>query len=301
MPEIRSAGVVLHPRRDSAQALRTILHWGAELGVHVLCLAEDLHRFHGEAEAVSAETMTSRADLLIGLGGDGTVLRAMRMSDHHAVPVLGVNLGRLGFLAEVDIPDLGTALTAVTEGRYQVEGRSALDATIGSQTFTAFNDVVVVRVPGERGAAVALAIQGNHFVSYAADAVIVATPTGSTAYNFSAGGPIVAPSIAGILVTPSSPHSVFDRAMMVDQSHSLTLTILPPSGRLAVEVDGKVATYVRPGDIIAVAARSDAAQVVRLGQNTFYQRVQRKLGVTSSTELSPWVSIEDQDPPPEGR
>ena len=117
----------------------------------------------------------------------------------------------------------------------------------------------------------------------------------------SAGGPIVAPSIAGILVTPSSPHSVFDRAMMVDQSHSLTLTILPPSGRLAVEVDGKVATYVRPGDIIAVAARSDAAQVVRLGQNTFYQRVQRKLGVTSSTELSPWVSIEDQDPPPEGR
>jgi NAD+ kinase len=296
MRDIHTVGVVLHPQRDSVQAVATILRWGTDVGVRVLCLTEDVRRFHCEAEAVSAETMTSQADLLVGLGGDGTVLRAMRMSDHHDLPVLGVNLGRLGFLAEVDIPDLGAALTAIANGRYQVEGRSALDAAIGPQTFTAFNDVVVVRVPGERSAAVGLAIQGNHFVSYAADAVIVSTPTGSTAYNFSAGGPIVAPSIAGVLVTPSSPHSVFDRSMMVDHAHSLTLTILPPSGRLAVEVDGAVATYVEPGDTLDIGARSDAAHVVRLGGSTFYQRAQRKLGVTSSTELSPWVSYEDQDP-----
>ncbi len=130
-----------------------------------------------------------------------------------------------------------------------------------------------------------LSVEGHHFVSYAADAVIVATPTGSTAYNFSAGGPIVAPSVAGILVTPSSPHSVFNRALMVDHRHSLSLGVLPPSGRLAVEIDGAVATYVTPGDSISVTARADGAHVVRLGRTTFYQRAQRKLGVTSSAEL----------------
>jgi NAD+ kinase len=132
---------------------------------------------------------------------------------------------------------------------------------------------------------VALAVEGHHFVSYAADAVIVATPTGSTAYNFSAGGPIVAPSVAGILVTPSSPHSVFNRSVMVDRRHQLCLSVLPSSGRLAVEVDGRVATYMTPGDSVRVTARAGAAQVVRLGATTFYQRAQRKLGLTSSVEL----------------
>jgi NAD+ kinase len=287
MRAIRTVGMVLHPDRDSVQAMKTIIQWGADRGVVVLCLEDDVRRLDCEATAVSAETMTNRADLLVGLGGDGTVLRAMRLSDHHGAIVLGVNLGRLGFLAEVDIADLGGALTAIGNGNYQIEGRSALDAVLGPEKFTAFNDVVVVRVPGERSAAVGLAIQGNHFVSYAADAVIVATPTGSTAYNFSAGGPIVAPSIEGILVTPSSPHSVFDRAMMVDHRHSLTLSVLPPSGRLAVEVDGEVHTYVTPGAVLDITARPNAAHVVRLGRATFYQRTQRKLGVTGSTELDP--------------
>lgn len=285
MRDIRSVGMVLHPERDSVDAVDSILRWGMDRGVDVLCLAEDTRRLDCGALAVSAETMASRADMLVGLGGDGTVLRAMRMSDRHDALVLGVNLGRLGFLAEVDISELEAALTAIGNGNYQTEARSALDAVLGPQTFTAFNDVVLVRVPGERSAAVALAIQGNHFVSYAADAIIVATPTGSTAYNFSAGGPIVAPSIEGILVTPSSPHSVFDRAIVVDHTHSLSLSVLPPSGRLAVEVDGEVATYVTPGSTLDITARPNAAQVIRLGRTTFYQRAQRKLGVTGSTEL----------------
>ena len=155
--------------------------------------------------------------------------------------VLGVNLGKLGFLAEVDVPDLSAALTAISDGDYKIEIRTALDAVIGSQRLTAFNDIVVVRVPGEGTAAIDLSVEGHHFVSYAADAVIVSTPTGSTAYNFSAGGPIVAPSVPGILVTPSAPHSVFNRSVMIDHRHTLSLSILPSSGRLAVEVDGMVA------------------------------------------------------------
>jgi NAD+ kinase len=285
MRHIRTLGIVLHPRRDSAGAVATVLRWAADRDVTVLGFADEVERLDCAAVAVTAEVMATRADLLVGLGGDGTVLRAMRLSDRHQVPVLGVNLGKLGFLAEVDIPDLPLALTAIGERNYHIETRAALDAVIGDQQFTAFNDIVVVRVPGEGTAALGLAVQGHHFVSYAADAVIVSTPTGSTAYNFSAGGPIVAPSVPGILITPSSPHSVFNRSIMIDSTQSLTLGVLPSSGRLAVEVDGQVATYVAPGDSVSVTSRPDAAQVVRLGWTTFYERAQRKLGITSSAEL----------------
>jgi NAD+ kinase len=285
MYEIRTLGVVLHPRRDSAEAVNTILRWADDRGVKVLGLAEEVGRLGCGAVVVPAAAMAAQADLLVAMGGDGTVLRAMRLADGCRAPVLGVNLGKLGFLAEVDIPDLAAALTAIGAGTYEIEVRTALDAAIGAQRLTAFNDVVIVRVPGDGTAAIDLSVEGHHFVSYAGDAVIVSTPTGSTAYNFSAGGPIVAPSVPGILVTPSSPHSVFNRSVMIDHRHTLSLAILPSSGRLAVEVDGLVASHVTAGDTVVLTARSDGAQVVRLGRTTFYHRAQRKLGVFGSTEL----------------
>ena len=265
--------------------VETILRWAAERAVTVLGLPEEIDRLHCAAVSVPAEELARRADLIIGLGGDGTVLRAMRLSDRNGTAVLGVNLGRLGFLAEVDVDDLPAALAAIADHAYSLEPRSALDATVGHERFTAFNDIVVVRVPGDGSAAVALVVEGHHFVSYAADAVIVASPTGSTAYNFSAGGPIVSPSVEGILVTPSAAHSVFNRSVMIDPTHRLCLRMLPTSGRLAVEVDGEVAARVGPGDTVEITSRPDAAHVVRLGGTTFYQRAQRKLGVRSAVEL----------------
>ncbi len=132
MHEIRSLGMVLHPRRDSAEAVTTILGWAAGRDVTVFGLADEIGRLDCTAVAVTAEAMAAEADLLVGLGGDGTVLRAMRLSDPHRAPVLGVNLGKLGFLAEVDIPDLAAALTAIGDGNYQIEVRTALDAAIGT-------------------------------------------------------------------------------------------------------------------------------------------------------------------------
>lgn len=300
MHELRTLGIVLHPRRDSADAVNTILEWATTRGVTVLGLAEEVGRLDCAAVVTSAAAMADQADLIVALGGDGTVLRAMRLSDGRRAVVLGVNLGKLGFLAEVDIPDLFDALTAVGDGNYEIEIRTALDAAIGPQRFTAFNDVAVVRVPGDGTAAIDLSVEGHHFVSYAADAVITSTPTGSTAYNFSAGGPIVAPSVQGILVTPSAPHSVFNRSVMIDHRHTVSLRILPSSGRLAVEVDGIVATHVTAGDSVVLTARADGSKVVRLGRTTFYQRAQRKLGVTSSTELnaSPAVTAKASVPSP---
>jgi NAD+ kinase len=156
MHEIRTLGVVLHPRRDSTEAVNTVLRWADDRDVKVLGLAEEVGRLDCRAVVVPAAAMAAQADLLVAMGGDGTVLRAMRLADGCRAPVLGVNLGKLGFLAEVDIPDLAAALTAIGAGTYEIEVRTALDATIGAQQLTAFNDVVIVRVPGDGTAAIDL-------------------------------------------------------------------------------------------------------------------------------------------------
>ncbi len=228
---------------------------------------------------------SQRADLVVSLGGDGTMLRAMRLADRQRAPVLGVNLGKLGFLAEVDVPDLAGALSAIDGNEFTIEPRLAVDASVGGQVVTAFNDVAVVRFPGQASALVAVRAAGHPFVSYAADAVVVATPTGSTAYSFSAGGPIVSPAVEALLVTPAAPHSAYNRGLVLSVHDSLALDILPASGRLAVEVDGQVAAHVGPGDRIELWPRPGAARVVRLGRTTFYERARRKLRLTDSAEI----------------
>jgi NAD+ kinase len=282
---IRAVGVVLHPRRDCSATMRTIIDWTRDRGGQVLGMASEITRIDGEAVAVAPEELPLRADLILSLGGDGTMLRAMRLASGGCAPVLGVNVGRLGFLAEVDVPDVPEALSAIDEHRFVLEPRSGVRAAIGGRDELAFNDIVLIRSPGSPSAAVGLRVEGHPFVNYAADAVIVATPTGSTAYSFSAGGPIVSPSAEGLLVTPVAPHSAFNRSLFLSSGEKLALEVLPSSGGLAVEADGRLVGRVRPGEIVNVTMVPDAATVIRLGRTTFYQRTQRKLRITGSAEV----------------
>jgi NAD+ kinase len=282
---VHAIGLVLHPERDSEEAVTAVLDWAARKGAQVLGIKSEIRRLNCAAIGVTPEELGQRADLLVSLGGDGTMLRAMRLADRQRAPVLGVNLGKLGFLAEVDVPDLPGALSAIDENRFTIEPRLAVDAVIGDETVTAFNDVATVRFPGQPTAKVAVSAAGHPFVSYAADAVVVATPTGSTAYSFSAGGPIVSPAVEALLVTPAAPHAGYDRGLVLSIRDSLTLEILPTSGRLAVEVDGPVAAHVDVGDRIELRPRPGAAHVVRLGGTTFYERARRKLRLTDSAEV----------------
>ncbi|MEU0877245.1 NAD(+)/NADH kinase [Lentzea sp. NPDC005914] len=283
---MHAAGLVLHPQRDSADAVAAVLGWASNRGVEILGIKDEIQRLRCEATPVTAEELGRRADLLVSLGGDGTMLRAMRMADGERAPVLGVNLGKLGFLAEVDVPDLPAALSAIDAHDFTVEPRLAVDAVFNGEKVTAFNDIAVVRVPGDGSARVAVRVAGQPFVSYAADAVIVATPTGSTAYSFSAGGPITSPSVEALLVTPAAPHSAYSRGVVLSVNDEVELDLLPSSGRLAVEVDGMVAGYVEPGERVWLKGRPAAARVVRLGMTTFYQRARRKLQLTDSAELT---------------
>jgi NAD+ kinase len=286
MGMIGAVGLVLHPARNCGSAADTITGWAATRGVEILGLSGEIERIGGNAAAVDAGYLAERADLIVSLGGDGTMLRAMRLSRGSRAPILGVNLGRLGFLAEIDIPELSGALSAIDEHRFTVEDRSGVRATFTGQDTTAFNDVALVRIPGESAsAAVELTVEGHSFVRYAADAVIVATPTGSTAYNFSAGGPIVSPRAEGLLVTPVAPHSAFNRALFLSSGEKLALTVLATSGTVAVEADGVVSGHLGPGDVVELTLLPAAARVVRLGLTTFYQRAQRKLRLAGSAEV----------------
>jgi NAD+ kinase len=279
-------GLVLHPERDCRGPVGAILEWADRRKIEVLGIDTEVSRLACTATAVSAEELSRLSDLLVSLGGDGTMLRAMRLADRQRSPVLGVNLGKLGFLAEVDVPDLAMALSAIDNHEFTTEPRLAVDAIIGDQVITAFNDIALVRFPGHKTAAIEVRAAGSGFVSYAADAIVVATPTGSTAYSFSAGGPIVSPSVEALLVTPVAPHSAYNRGLVLSVNDSLALDILPTSGPLAVEADGNVAANVKPGDRIELRPRPAAAHVVRLGYTTFYERARRKLGLTDSAEIA---------------
>jgi len=285
--------MVLHPQRDSKEAVDAVLGWANRNGATVYGIGNEISRLNCAATAVTAEEMAKRSDLIVSLGGDGTMLRAMRLADGQRAPVLGVNLGKLGFLAEVDVPDLPDALSAIDAHDFMTEPRLAVDSRVGDEPVTAFNDIAVVRVPGYATAAVAVRAAGQPFVSYAADAVIVATPTGSTAYSFSAGGPIVSPAVEALLVTPAAPHSAYNRGLVLSVGDPVSLEVLPNSGVLAVEVDGRVKGHVAPGDVLNITARPAAARVVRLGKTTFYQRARRKLRIADSAEIIRVASAQD--------
>src|SRR3954470_8694185 len=245
MGMVKVVGLVLHPRRDCGAAINAIVNWAARRDVTVLGLHDEISRIDCDAVAVTPQKMVDRAGLLVSLGGDGTMLRTMRLVEGRKTPVLGVNVGRLGFLAEVDLPDLPAALSAIDEHRFTVESRTAVRTVLpGGKEVSAFNDIALVRVPGDGLAAVGIAVEGSNFVNYAADAVIVSTPTGSTAYSFSAGGPLVSPNVEGLIVSAAAAHASFNRSLMLALTERLQLNVLPTSGRLAVEVDGIIEGYV---------------------------------------------------------
>src|SRR5690349_35072 len=174
MGMIKVVGLVLHPRRDCGSAIDAIVDWATRRQVTVLGLHDEISRIDCDAVAVSTEEMVERASMLVSLGGDGTMLRTMRLVEGRKTPVLGVNVGRLGFLAEVDLPDLAAALSAIDQHHFTIESRTAVRTRLpGRDEVSAFNDIALVRVPGDGLAAVGITVEGRNFVNYAADAVIV--------------------------------------------------------------------------------------------------------------------------------
>jgi NAD+ kinase len=226
---------------------------------------------------VGVEELASSVDGLIALGGDGTLLGAMRLVAARPVPVLGVNFGRLGFLTAVEARELESALTAMAEGRSTVEVRSCLVVRGPDWEAVAFNDVVLARVPGQGQVEGVLSVAGRRYGRYRCDSLIVASPMGSTAYNYAAGGPVMSPGAEGVLVTPSAPMSGISRTVMVGPAEPLQLEIT--GGRPAMEVDGVYSGQCAVGDVVEVTTRPDAGLLVRIDDSRAADRSRVKLSL----------------------
>lgn len=210
-------------------------------------------------------------DLLICLGGDGTVLRAARTVIPDPVPILGVNMGRLGFLAEIQPPQLMDALDDILAGKYRVEERSMLQAQIPSWgvTYHALNDVVVGRETLSRPVYVEVAVDGSRLAIHRCDAVIVASATGSTAYSLSAGGPILHPESRDIVLTPVAPHMAAARPVVLPPESVVELTVNADQNAI-VSVDGQVDRSLHGGDSVSVCRSPHTARFIRFSKPQEY-------------------------------
>jgi NAD+ kinase len=223
-------------------------------------------------------------DALLTFGGDGTLLRGARLLGARETPILGVNLGRVGFLTTATRESLDPALDALVAGRYEIEKRQALRAAIRDPegetraTQMAVNDVAVHKGGVARVIRVNVFIQGENVGPYSADGIIVATPTGSTAYSLSAGGPIVVPGVEAMVVTPIAAHTLAVRALVVPATYRIVIE--PMAGwadDLLVSFDGQTGTTLAPGESVDVCRADHRVCLIRLGGEGFFERMRQKL------------------------
>jgi NAD+ kinase len=223
-------------------------------------------------------------DALLTFGGDGTLLRGARLLGARETPILGVNLGRVGFLTTATRDSLDPALDALVAGRYEIEKRQALRAGIRDPegetraTQMAMNDVAVHKGGVARVIRVNVFIQGENVGPYSADGIIVATPTGSTAYSLSAGGPIVVPGVEAMVVTPIAAHTLAVRALVVPATYRIVIE--PMAGwadDLLVSFDGQTGTTLAPGESVEVCRADHRVCLIRLGGEGFFERMRQKL------------------------
>jgi NAD+ kinase len=271
-------GLVLHPRRDSAAAVAQVQAWTSAHGVQLVAARDDVTRLGVDGVVgVEIEELARTCDGIIALGGDGTLLGAMRLVSPRPVPVLGVNFGRLGFLAEVEGGELDAALTALAEGRVSTDQRACLVVQHGREQSLAFNDAVLARVPGEGMVEATLTVSGRRYGHFRCDALILATPMGSTAYSYAAGGPVVSPGAEGILVTPSAPLNGIARSVLLGPGEPLRLELT--GGRPAFELDGVLTGRLQPGEVLEVSLRPDAGRLVRIDGSRADARSRVKLSL----------------------
>lgn len=279
-PPIRRVAIAAKERsRDSVDFASELAVWLKRRGVAV-SLEESIVRARGLLGVESYPT-EDRCDLMIVLGGDGTLLAVARALQPE-VPILGVNLGSLGFLTEVNRGELYPSLVAVLDGRYEVEERTMLAIELhraGSEreSYRALNDVVIAKSALARIIQLEVAISGRRVADYRADGLIVSTPTGSTAYNLSAGGPIVYPALPVMLLTPICPHTLSMRPLVVPDRSDVEITLNTAQEEVYLTLDGQEGRALEFRDRICVTAAESRVRLVKISGRTFYDALRDKL------------------------
>lgn len=276
-------GIVVKPRKgEVAPILCPLVEWLHARGKELLLDREVAELCPNAGAGVPRPEIAAQADLVIVLGGDGTLLSVARLLGGREVPILGVNLGGLGFLTEVTVPELFPTLEAVVESRFAVSRRITLAATVlrGGQPIAehiALNDAVITQRAPSRIAELETRVNGEFVATYRADGVIVATPTGSTAYCLSAGGPIVYPSLPVLVLIPICPHTLTNRPLVLPDG--VTVEVRPRSvgEGIHLTVDGQVDVGLKSGDRVQLRRAPNSVALVKSSRLNYFELLRTKL------------------------
>jgi NAD+ kinase len=264
-----AVGVLANPSGECEPQLLAIEAWANERGLRVADLGTT-DRTHEPNEGYG---------LVIALGGDGTILRALQLAMVHHTPVLGVNFGHVGFLADIDGDDLGSALDRVARGEAQVDERTALVATMQTpepRPVVAFNDFVISRRAGFGSARLHVEVSGERVLEVTGDGLVISSPTGSTAYTVEAGGPAVSPTLDAIVLTPLAAQGTPLRSMVLDGGDTIRIETAARSAPLVVEVDGRTMGEMRMPATVDIRTMAGKARLVRTRPRTFYGDLARR-------------------------
>jgi NAD+ kinase len=280
---VTRVGLVAKP--DAAQAQSVILRlveWLGQRGMTVVIEKETAGLVPSTSVAAARKSdLPAQVDLLIVLGGDGTLLSMARAVGDLGVPILGVNLGGLGFLTATTLDEMLPALETLLAGGMEIEERMMLSASLrrGGQSvgeYIALNDVVITKSAMSRIIDLSVSVGGRHAISYRADGLIISTPTGSTAYNLSAGGPILFPTMDAVVLTPIAPHTLSNRPIVVPGAQRIEVALLVEQD-VMLTMDGQVGVPLRERDVVEVQKAAARIRLVRFPQKDFFSVLRTKL------------------------
>jgi NAD+ kinase len=281
---MRALGLVPHRDRPAALELaRTIAAWFTERSVEVRIPKELGRAIELDATAVEADAFAPGLDLVISLGGDGTMLHAVQLVYSAEVPVLGVNVGQLAYLSEVEPAEVEQVLPRLLALDFRVSERMmlAVDVEAGGESLAtsyALNEAVLEKPRTGHLINLDVSVNGSSFTSYAADGIIVATPTGTTAYSFSARGPIASPALACLIVTPISPHMLFDRSLVLARDESIEL-VVQNDRNVVLTLDGRELGELTGGDRVRCRAADQPLRLATLHPRDFHQILKQKFAL----------------------
>jgi NAD+ kinase len=265
---LEHAGQLAERLRDRGFGLRVLKCEALELGLP-------------DVDAVDETPAAGDVEIIVALGGDGTLLRAAEIARPAGTPLLGIKLGRVAFLAEAEIDALDQTVNCVADRTYEVDERLTVDVTVSRDGAVvangwALNEAAVEKATRERMIEVLVSIDGRPLSRWGCDGVVCATPTGSTAYAFSAGGPVVWPEVEALLLVPNSAHALFSRPLVTAPTSVLTIEVAPEGGRAVLTCDGRRTVSLEPASVVEVRRGANPVRVVRLHRQAFTDRLVKK-------------------------
>ena len=278
---MKSIGIIANVKKELTKGVvEEIIAWSSENKVDVF-ICEELTPLVGQKEkSLPRSKLWEAGEVLISLGGDGTMLASARAVGEHQTPILGINLGGVGFLTEINSNDLQNTLNKLKNRDYFIEKRMVLETEIeGVKKFDqyALNDVVIDKGKVARLFLLHLYAQDEFICSYSADGLIISTPTGSTAYSLAAGGPIINPRMNAMIVSPICPHTLASRPIVFSENETLKVIVELPSREAVLTIDGQVAFGLKSGSSVLVRKAKHSVNLIKFRERSFYEILRRKL------------------------